>query len=114
MAPVSVITERRLMKNKTRRNSLLVGRSFDSRLTGYIAAAGATVAAASTANAAVVANTTLQPFGVNGVANIDFNSDGQTDFQIDHDRVTLPGGGPTLDYLQVDKNDINGESNPLA
>jgi hypothetical protein len=102
------------MKNKTRRNSLLVGRSFDSRLAGYLAAAGATVAAASTAKAAIVANTTLQPFGVNGVANIDFNSDGQTDFQIDHDRVTLPGGGPTLDYLQVDKNDINGESNPLA
>jgi hypothetical protein len=56
----------------------------------------------------------VQPFGVNGFVSIDFNSDGQTDFQIDHDRVTLPSGGPTLDYLQIDKNDINGESNPLA
>ena len=69
---------------------------------------------ASEAKAIVVGNNTVQPFGVNGVVNIDFNQDGQTDFQIDHDRVTLPSGGPTLDYLQIDKNDINGESNPLA
>ena len=43
---------------------------------------------------------------------IDFNSDGQTDFQIDHDRVDVDGtaAGPSLDYLQIDKNDINGES----
>jgi hypothetical protein len=105
---------KRLMKMTTRRNSSFSGRSLEVRLAGYLAAAGATVAATSSANAAIVANTTLQPFGVNGVVPIDFNSDGQTDFQIDHDRVTLPGGGPTLDYLQVDKNDINGESNPLA
>jgi hypothetical protein len=69
---------------------------------------------ATEAQAIVVGNNTVQPFGVNGVVNIDFNQDGQTDFQIDHDRVTLPSGGPTLDYLQIDKNDINGESNPLA
>ncbi len=102
------------MKSTTRRNSFLSGRTLDARLAGYLAAAGGTVAAASQANAAIVANTTTQTFGVNGVVGIDFNSDGQTDFQVDHDRVTLPGGGPTLDYLQVDKNDINGESNPLA
>ena len=69
---------------------------------------------ASKSEAAVVGNNTVQPFGINGVVSIDFNLDGQTDFQIDHDRVTLPSGGPTLDYLQIDKNDINGESNPLA
>jgi hypothetical protein len=102
------------MKSTTRRNPFFSGRALDARLAGYLAAAGASVAAASQANAAIVANTTTQTFGVNGVVGIDFNSDGQTDFQIDHDRVTLPGGGPTLDYLQVDKNDINGESNPLA
>jgi hypothetical protein len=57
----------------------------------------------------------VQPFGVNGVVSIDFNSDTQIDFQIDHDRVDLtPQGGPIVDYLQIDKNDINGESNPLA
>jgi hypothetical protein len=68
---------------------------------------------ASDANAIVVSNSTVQNIGINGFAAIDFNSDGQTDFQIDHDRVTLPGGGPTLDYLQLDKNDVNGENNPL-
>ena len=52
--------------------------------------------------------------GINGVANIDFNSDGQIDFQIDHDRVDLTShGGPVVDYLQIDKNDINGENDPL-
>jgi hypothetical protein len=90
-------------------------RTLDGRLVGYLTAAGAVTAAmASDANAVVVGNNTIQPFGVNGAVNIDFNQDGQTDFQIDHDRVTLPSGGPTLDYLQIDKNDINGESNPLA
>src|SRR5215212_12135411 len=88
---------------------------FDGRLAGYLAAAGAVTAAMATdADAIVVGNNTVQPFGINGSVNIDFNQDGQTDFQIDHDRVTLPSGGPTLDYLQIDKNDINGESNPLA
>jgi hypothetical protein len=91
------------------------GQNIDKRLAAYVAAAGAIgTAMASKSEAAVVGNFTTQPFGVNGVVNIDFNLDGQTDFQIDHDRVTLPNGGPTLDYLQLDKNDINGESNPLV
>lgn len=89
--------------------------NLDKRLVAYLTAAGAVgTAMASDANAIVVGNNTVQPFGVNGIVNIDFNADGQTDFQIDHDRVTLPSGGPTLDYLQIDKNDVNGESNPLA
>lgn len=89
-------------------------RTLDGRMAAYLTAAGAVTAAmASDAEAIVVGNNNIQPFGVNGAVNIDFNSDGQTDFQIDHDRVTLPSGGPTLDYLQIDKNDINGESNPL-
>ncbi|HEX3599105.1 MAG TPA: hypothetical protein VHU84_03120, partial [Lacipirellulaceae bacterium] len=99
-------------------NSSAAGRSLDYRLAGYLTAAGAVTAAMATnAKADVVANTTVQPFGINGAVNIDFNQDGQTDFQIDHDRVTLPNSGPTLDYLQIDKNDINGASpgeNPLA
>ena len=48
----------------------------------------------------------------NGTVNIDFNNDTQIDFQIDHDRVNL--SGTDLDYLQVDKNDVSSESNPLA
>ncbi len=88
--------------------------SRDGRLAAYVAAAGAVgTTLASEGKAAVVGNNTVQSFGINGAVNIDFNADGQTDFQIDHDRVTLPGSGPTLDYLQIDKNDINGEGNPL-
>src|SRR3954471_5387699 len=87
--------------------------SLNRKVSAYLAAAGS-LAAASEAKAIVVGNNTVQPFGINGAVNLDFNNDGQTDFQIDHDRVTLPSGGPTLDYLQIDKNDINGESNPLA
>lgn len=87
---------------------------FNGRLTAYLAAAGAVgTVMASEADAIVVGNPAVQQFGVNGVVSLDFNSDGQIDFQVDHDRVTLPSGGPTLDYLQIDKNDINGESNPL-
>jgi hypothetical protein len=77
-----------------------------------MAAAGATAVSSSATHGAVVGNSTVQPFGVNGVVAIDFNVDGQTDFQIDHDRVNL--SGTDLDYLQIDKNDINGEGNPLA
>jgi hypothetical protein len=84
----------------------------DTRLAAYLATVGAGAALAAPAEAAVVGNSTLQPFGVNGVVNVDFNSDGQTDFQIDHDRYVL--NGSPLDYLQIDKNDINGETNPLA
>lgn len=103
------------MKVHRQAKSSTSGRTLDSRLAKYLTAAGAMSAVmASEAKAVVVGNSTVQPFGVNGVVNLDFNNDGQTDFQIDHDRVTLPSGGPTLDYLQIDKNDINGESNPLA
>jgi hypothetical protein len=89
---------------------------LQGRLAAYLAAVvavGAGAGAAPEAQAAVVGSNTVQPFGVNGVVGIDFNSDGQTDFQIDHDRVTLPSSA-VLDYLQIDKNDINGEGNPLA
>jgi hypothetical protein len=95
--------------------SLASRRSLDGRLAAYLTAIGGAAAATSEADAAVVANTTVQPFGVNGVVDIDFNSDGQIDFQVDHDRVDLTGmGGGQLDYLQIDKNDVNGETNPLA
>jgi hypothetical protein len=88
-------------------------RVFDGRLAAYLTTAGAVSAAmASEAQAIVVGNNNVQPFGVNGVVSIDFNQDGQTDFQIDHDRYNL--NGTNLDYLQIDKNDINGETNPLA
>ena len=50
------------------------------------------------------------PFGINGEVNIDFNSDGQIDYQIDHDRVNL--SGTNLDYLQIDKNDVSSAANP--
>jgi hypothetical protein len=106
------------MKILRKTNSSTSSCSLDGRLAAYLTAAGAVTAAmASDASAVIIGNNTVQPFGINGNVNIDFNSDGQTDFQIDHDRVTLPGGGPTLDYLQIDKNDINGASpgeNPLA
>src|SRR5688572_4440303 len=89
--------------------------ALDARLAAYVAAAAAVGGAfASDVQAAVIGSSTVQPFGINGDVNIDFNSDGQTDFQIDHDRVTLPSGGPTLDYLQIDKNDVNSAANPLA
>jgi hypothetical protein len=92
------------------------GRNFNGRLATYLTAAGAAgTVMASEAKAVVVGNSTVQPFGVNGVVSIDFNSDGQTDFQIDHDRVDMTAqSGPIVDYLQIDKNDINGETNPLA
>jgi hypothetical protein len=86
--------------------------SLDSKLAAYLAASASIGAvAASEAQAIVVSNSTVQPFGINGAVNIDFNSDGQTDFQIDHDRVDLTAqGGPVVDYLQLDKNDKNGAS----
>jgi hypothetical protein len=87
---------------------------LNGKLAGYLAASGA-MAAASQSEAAVIGNTTEQLFGINEEVAIDFNSDGQIDFEIDHDRVVLTGGS-VLDYLQVDKNDTNGASvgeNPL-
>jgi hypothetical protein len=86
--------------------------NLDGKLAAYLAAAGAVgVLVARESDAAIVANTTVQSFGINGDVNIDFNNDGQTDFQIDHDRVNL--NGTNLDYLQLDKNDVNSAADPL-
>ena len=83
---------------------------LDVRLAAYMAAAGGVGATlASDAQAVVVGDSTIQPFGINGAVAIDFNSDGQNDFEIDHDRIDL-GGGNIVDYLQIDKNDTNGAS----
>jgi hypothetical protein len=91
------------------------GKQFglDQKLAAYLAAAAAGSLVANQAQAVIVSSSTVQPFGINGAVPIDFNSDGQIDFEIDHDRVDL-GGGNLVDYLQLDKNDINGENNPLA
>ncbi len=90
-----------------------VSRHLNKRLATYASAAGAIGAVMSSeAEAVVVTNSTPQAFGVNGVVDIDFNSDGQIDFQIDHDRVDLGANG-IRDYLQIDKADINSELNPL-
>jgi hypothetical protein len=87
--------------------------SFDRKLAAYLAASTSMSAVLSSdAKAIVVSNTKAQPFGINGEVNIDFNCDGQTDYQIDHDRYTIPNGGPTLDYLQIDKNDASSAANP--
>jgi len=85
-------------------------RRLDGRLAAYLTAAGAvgTVMAAE-AEAVIVRNQTVQPFGVDGAVPIDFNSDGQVDFEIDHDNIDL-GGGNVVDFLQIDKNDANGGS----
>src|SRR5262245_696499 len=84
--------------------------SLDARLAGYFAAVGGfTAIFAHEAEAVIVGNSTAQPFGINGVVNIDFNNDTQVDFQIDHDRYNL--NGTNLDYLQIDKNDVNSETN---
>jgi hypothetical protein len=83
---------------------------FDARLTGYFAAAGAVgTALASDAEAVIVSNTTVQPFGIDGAVPIDFNGDNQVDFEIDHDSIDL-GGGNVVEFLQIDKNDTNGGS----
>lgn len=88
-------------------------RSIDARLAAYLASAGAIgTAVAPEARAIIVGNSTVHPIGINGAVDIDFNKDGQVDFQVDHDRVNLNGN--LLDYLQIDKNDINGAANPLA
>jgi hypothetical protein len=86
--------------------------SLDRKLASYLAASASIgVVMAREAKAVIVSNNTVQNIGINSFATIDFNHDGQTDFQIDHDRVDLTAqGGPVVDYLQVDKNDINGAS----
>lgn len=85
--------------------------TLDRKLAGYLTAS-ATMSAllSSEAKAIVVSNPKIQHFGINGDVNIDFNSDGQIDYQIDHDRVNLNGND--LDYLQLDKNDVSSAENP--
>jgi hypothetical protein len=83
---------------------------LDQRLSAYLAASSIVGTAASEAQAVVVSDSTVQPFGINQHVNIDFNSDGQVDYQIDHDRVNL--NGTDLDYLQIDKNDVSSAANP--
>lgn len=82
---------------------------LDQKLAAYLGAAASTAVLANEAEAVVMHSSAVQPIGINGEVNIDFNSDGQTDFQIDHDRVDL-GGGNFVDYLQLDKNDQTGAS----
>lgn len=91
--------------------------NFEPRLTSYLASASAVAAGAaasaagSHANAAVVANTTPIPFGINEEVNIDFDSNGTIEFQLDHDRVNI--AGTDYDYLQLDKNDVSSAADPL-
>lgn len=87
-----------------------LGTRIDRRLAAYMSAAGVVGATmASEAEAVIVFNDTVQPFGVDGAVPIDFNGDTQIDFEIDHDNIDL-GGGNIVDYLQIDKNDTNGGS----
>jgi hypothetical protein len=98
------------MKVHRKTNSSASCSTLDGRLAAYLAAAGAVTATmASEAQAVVVGNNNVQAWGVNGAVNIDFNQDGQVDYQIDHDHFDL-GGGNFVDYLQLDKNDVNGAS----
>lgn len=84
---------------------------LDKRLAAYFASAAAIGSTMATgAQAAIVAHTTPVPFGINEEVNIDFDGDGVAEFQIDHDRYNL--SGTNLDYLQLDKNDVNGAANP--
>ncbi|MEX2172253.1 MAG: hypothetical protein WD851_23235 [Pirellulales bacterium] len=84
----------------------------EAKLAAYVSLTGALGASlAPEAHAVIVANTTPQPFGINGQVNIDFNRDGQTDLQVDHDRYNL--NGFNLDYLQIDKNDTSSHLNPF-
>jgi len=85
--------------------------NWEARLAAYCAAAGGVALANSSAEGAVVGNTAVQPFGINQEVGVDFNGDGQIDFQIDHDRYNL--NGSNLDYLQIDKNDVSSAADPL-
>jgi hypothetical protein len=103
--------------NHTSNRARTIGRRclLDQKLATYLAAVASGSLLANEAEAVVVSNSSVQPFGINGAVPIDFNSDGQNDFEIDHDRVDL-GGGNVVDYLQLDKNDTNGApptENPL-
>lgn len=91
----------------TRSGHLSNSLPLDKRLSTYLAAtAGVGAVVAGRADAVVVSDLTPRPFGINESVDIDFNSDGVVDFQIDHDRVNLNGND--LDFLQIDKNDVNG------
>jgi hypothetical protein len=98
----------------TRRLSDIAGQlNLDRKLASYLAASASVAAVASSeAKAVIVSTSRVQPFGVNGEVNIDFNSDGQTDYQIDHDRINI--NGVDLDFLQLDKNDASSPANPYA
>lgn len=104
------------MKTPQRTITSTARQPIEKRLAAYLTAAGAIgTVMATDAQAIIVFNQTPQPIGINGAVSIDFNGDGQIDYEIDHDRVDL-GGGNFVDYLQLDKNDINGASlgeNPL-
>jgi hypothetical protein len=91
------------------RNAAKARRDLDGRLAAYLGTLGAVgTAMAAPAEAHIVSNQTVQPIGINGAVPIDFNSDGQVDFELDHDRVDV--SGTIIDYLQIDKNDTNGAS----
>jgi hypothetical protein len=86
--------------------------NWEARLAGYVAATtGGAALLHPEAAGAIVGNTAVQPFGVNQEVGVDFNNDGQIDFQIDHDRYNL--NGSNLDYLQIDKNDVSSAADPL-
>lgn len=97
---------------KSEKTAGIAGRvNLDRKLAAYLTASVSIGAVMSSeAKAIVVSNSSVQPFGINGDVNIDFNSDGQIDYQIDHDRVNL--NGTNLDYLQIDKNDASSAVNP--
>jgi hypothetical protein len=85
-------------------------RQFRHAIGGVYRDAGAIgTTVAPEASAIIVGDSTVRPFGINEAVPIDFNRDGQIDLEIDHDRVDL-GNGKVVDYLQLDKNDINGAS----
>jgi hypothetical protein len=97
---------------KTNRNAEAVDRRrrIGIRLASYLAAASSVVVTAvSPSRGEVVSDSKVLPFGIDGAVPIDFNGDGQTDFEIDHDRIEL-AGGTFVDFLQLDKNDTNGAS----
>lgn len=81
------------------------------RLAGYALLAGGVGAASATdAEAGIVGNSVVTPFGINESVQIDLNGDGEIDFEIDHDREQLNGND--LDFLQLDKNDQVGLTLP--
>ena len=86
--------------------------NVEARLAAYLATAGGVALLSAEADGAVVGNNMVQPFGINQEVNIDYNSDGHIDFQLDHDRYNL--NGSNLDYLQIDKNDASSAADPFA